>query len=76
MTTVQKAKGEKMLVVDKKPVPIYEVECYECHSKIEYKACEVAWCHITCPVCGVSIEAYAISPKRYESERKEDGTIR
>ena len=40
-----------MEVVERKPVPIYEVECYECHSKIRYKASEVSWCHITCPVC-------------------------
>ena len=42
-----------MTVADKKPVPIYEVVCHECKSKIQYKACEVSWQHITCPVCGV-----------------------
>ena len=28
-----------MEVVDKKPVPIYEVGCDECQSKIQYNAC-------------------------------------
>ena len=44
-----------MEVIERKPVPIYEVECYECHSKIRYKKSEVYMCHITCPVCGVSL---------------------
>ena len=55
-----------MEVVDKKPVPIYEVECYECKSKIQYKACEVHGSHITCPVCGISLWADRAFPVRYE----------
>lgn len=55
-----------MRVVEKKPVPIYEVTCFECKSKIEYKASEVSWCHITCPVCGTSLWATTINPKRFE----------
>lgn len=55
-----------MKVVDKKPVPIYEVVCDECHSKIQYKACEVSLQHITCPVCGVGLWANTIRPVRYE----------
>lgn len=55
-----------MEVVDKKPVPIYEVVCHECKSRIQYKACEVAWQHITCPVCGVDLWANTICPVRYE----------
>ena len=55
-----------MEVVDKKPVPIYEVVCDECHSKIQYKACEVSLQHITCPVCGVGLWANTIRPVRYE----------
>ena len=55
-----------MKIVEKKPVPIYELECYECHSKIRYKASEVAWCHITCPVCGVSLWANTICPVEYQ----------
>lgn len=46
-----------MEIVDRKPVPIYEVVCPECKSTIRYKACEVSFCHITCPVCGVPIWA-------------------
>lgn len=55
-----------MKVTDRKPVPIYEVECSECHSKIRYKASEVAWSHITCPICGLSIWATAISPVEFQ----------
>ena len=55
-----------MKVVDGKPVPIYEVTCFECGSKIEYLASEVSYCHITCPVCGSSLWANTISPVRKE----------
>lgn len=55
-----------MEVVDKKPIPIYEVVCDECHSKIQYKACEVSLQHITCPVCGVLLWANTIRPVRYD----------
>ena len=55
-----------MEVIDKQPVPIYELVCYECKSKIRYKACEVSWCHITCPVCGILIWASTICPIDYE----------
>ena len=59
-----------MEVVDRKPVPIYEVECHECHSKIQYRAVDVAWCHITCPVCGVSVWASTIAPVRMEEAQE------
>lgn len=55
-----------MKVVDRKPVPIYEVECYECHSKIEYKASEVSLGYITCPVCGSSIYGSTTYPVRMD----------
>ena len=55
-----------MTVVDKKPVPMYEVECFECHSTIQYKASEVFYCHITCPVCGISLWANTICPINYK----------
>lgn len=51
-----------MEIVDRKPTPIYEVVCHECRSRIRYKAVEVAWCHITCPVCGVGVWANTICP--------------
>lgn len=57
-----------MIVVEKKPIPIYEVTCSECKSKIQYKASEVYYCHITCPVCGVSLWANTSSPVRMEAE--------
>ena len=55
-----------MEVVNRKPVPIYEVTCPECKSIIHYKACEVAFCHITCPVCGFALWANTICPVAYE----------
>lgn len=57
-----------MIVVERKPVPIYEMTCHECKSRIQYKAAEVSLCHITCPVCGVTLWANTISPVRMEVE--------
>lgn len=56
-----------MIVVDKKPVPIYEAECGECHSKIQYRAAEVSLgSYITCPVCGKTVWAQTMHPARME----------
>jgi len=56
-----------MIVVEKKPVPIYEVECDECHSKIRYRKSEVSFTsYITCHVCGVSVWADTIQHVTYE----------
>ena len=61
-----------MKVVDRKPVPIYEAECYECHSKIEYKASEVSFTgYITCPVCGMSIWGDKSNPVRMDGGENE-----
>ena len=60
-----------MEVVEKKPVPIYEVKCHECKSRIRYKACEVSWSHITCPVCGASLWANTIYAVDYEPPKEE-----
>ena len=49
-----------MEIVDRKPVPVYEVVCPECQSTIRYKACEVSFSHITCPVCGIPIWASTV----------------
>ena len=54
--------------VDRKPIPIYEVDCPECKSKIQYKRSEIRCCHITCPVCGVAIWADHILPVRMEAD--------
>ena len=51
-----------MWVVVKKPVPIYETKCPECKSVLRYTKSEVCRCHITCPVCGVSLWADTVSP--------------
>lgn len=65
-----------MTVVEKHPVPIYEVVCEECKSKIQYKACEVAFCHITCPICGKSIWANTVCPVRYEMPKEGESGLR
>ena len=61
-----------MTVVKREPVPIYSDECPECKSVIEYKASEIAWCHIQCPVCGTLMGAVAIHPVRYECVEPKD----
>ena len=55
-----------MTVTEKKLVPIYDVTCCECKSKIQYKRSEVFACHIQCPVCGVLLWANISKPVRYE----------
>lgn len=55
-----------MEVIERKPVPVYELTCYECGSVIQYKAREVSFLRITCPVCGVSNCANTIIPVRME----------
>lgn len=57
-----------MEIIEKKPVPIYEVVCFECGSKIRYQASEVYYCHITCPVCRTSLWAMTILPVDYKEE--------
>ena len=56
-----------MEVIEKHGVPIYELKCMECQSIIRYKASEVFWCHITCPVCGVSNWANTTCPVAVET---------
>lgn len=60
-----------MKIVKANDVPIYEVTCEECKSVIRYKACEVVWCHITCPVCGIALWANTVSPVAYEPPEDE-----
>lgn len=55
-----------MQIVERKPVPIYEVICFECGSKIRYQAAEVHYSHITCPVCRTLLWAMTINPVAYE----------
>ncbi len=56
-----------MKIVKANDIPIYEITCEECKSIIRYKACEVSYCYITCPVCGVSLWANMVHPVAYES---------
>ena len=51
-----------MIVIEAKPVPVYRVTCDECKSVIQYKASEISCCHITCPVCGMSVWADKTDP--------------
>ena len=57
-----------MEVIERKPVPIYEVQCWECQSKIHYKNSDVRYNHITCPVCNTLLWAMTINPVKYEEE--------
>jgi len=54
-----------MEIIDKQKVPYYELICEECKSKLRYKECEVAWLHLTCPVCGHSNWANTVIPAGY-----------
>lgn len=45
-------------VVERKGVPVYETECYECKSILRYTRADISGplpSFIECPVCGVSI---------------------
>lgn len=59
-----------MEIVERHQVPIYEERCVECGSVIRYKASEVSWHHIVCPVCGVSLWANTICPVAYDPPEK------
>lgn len=61
-----------MEVVERNPVPIYEVTCSECKSRIQYKKSEVHFTgYITCPVCGISLWAVSLVPVEYRYEEVE-----
>ena len=53
-------------IVKANNVPVYEKTCEECKSVIRYTAGEVAYGHITCPVCGSDIWANTSCPVAYE----------
>ncbi len=60
-----------MRVVEKNPVPIYEVVCGECKSKIQYRKSEVSFTgYITCPVCGMVVWASTKTPVKMEIENE------
>ena len=54
-----------MIVVEKKAVPIYELQCFECGSRIHYKRVDVSGEIINCPVCGVRNMAICLYPVNY-----------
>lgn len=56
-----------MIVVKRNPIPLYEVECYECKSVIRFQAGEVDASElITCPVCGVKTPTWSCCPVEME----------
>lgn len=57
-----------MIVVEKKAVPIYEIKCFECGSRIHYKRVDVSEGSINCPVCGVRNMAICLYPVNYLME--------
>lgn len=59
-----------MEIVKEMPVPIYEVECYECHSVIRYKRSDVCLGSITCPVCGMILHATTVFPINMERQEE------
>lgn len=59
-----------MIVIDRQPIPIYEIKCQECRSTIQYQKSEVSWCHITCPVCGMDNWANTTCPAFYQKEEE------
>lgn len=62
-----------MEVIERGRVPIYEVECRECKSKIRYKKSEVHFTgYITCPVCGMELYAGALFPVKDSKEDTND----
>ena len=52
-----------MKVIKREPVPVYEAQCPECNSVLQYRKNEVSNKHITCPVCGISMWASATPHK-------------
>lgn len=59
-----------MEVVDKKPIPVYEVTCWECGTTIEYTRAETINCHISCPICKTFLWAVPTVPKRYKDSNE------
>lgn len=57
-----------MNVVERKPVPIYEVMCPECKSRIQYTRSEVYLGQIACPICEITIWVDTIHPVKYKEE--------
>lgn len=55
-----------MEIVEKKPVPIYEMECRECGSRFRFVASEVTLSSIDCPVCKVSNFVVRSEPVAHE----------
>lgn len=52
-------------VIESKGIPYYENECYECKSKLRYKRSDICMMHITCTVCGVSVNVIPSSNCRW-----------
>lgn len=62
-----------MIIIDKKPIPIYESKCDECKSVFRYKKSEVSFTgFITCPVCGCSVWANTTYPVYNRKEQTDE----
>ena len=63
-----------MTIVEKKPVPIYEIECFECHSIFQFKKSETDCFHdcIICPVCRRLNYASTSKIACYQTEAEEE----
>ena len=48
-----------MIIIERKPAPLYESVCSECGSRFRYQRSEVSTGFIRCPVCGMSVWASA-----------------
>lgn len=64
--------GKKMTVIERNPVPFYEVRCPECTSKIRFWASEVSYGQIQCPVCGIPVYVCASHPVGHELPEGEE----
>lgn len=51
-----------MTVIKEGQVPLYDAVCFECDSRIRYKASEASGGYIECPICGMRIMAIMDNP--------------
>ena len=58
-----------MEIIKENPVPIYELECNECHSVIHYQKSDAPYSMISCPVCGTLVFATGMNPVTIRGKR-------
>lgn len=52
-------------IIEKKKIPYYECECYECGSRLRFTKKDMSLNHILCPVCGCSVSV--VTSKGFEA---------